>query len=269
MFRIGEFSKMGKITIKALRYYDEIGLLKPEETDKFTGYRFYTTDQLVKLHKIQSLRQIGLSIDEIKLILSGHQAEPILQKRKTELISEIAENRTQLSRIEFILQGNEEEHFMNYAATVKELPGCIVYSKKMTVPNYDSYFTLIPAIGKELTSRYPDLKCVVPEYCFIVYLDGEYREKDIHVEYCEAVDRMKPDFGEIKFKKIEPVTAVSVMHKGAYKGLPEAYAYAFKWIEKNGYAVLDSPRESYIDGIWNKENEEDWLTELQVPIVKK
>lgn len=66
MYRIGEFSKMSKTTIKTLRYYDEIGLLKPQETDRFTGYRLYTTDQLFKLHKIQSYRQIGLSIQEVK-----------------------------------------------------------------------------------------------------------------------------------------------------------------------------------------------------------
>ncbi|HHY99593.1 MAG TPA: MerR family DNA-binding transcriptional regulator, partial [Tissierellia bacterium] len=48
MYRIGEFSKMSKTTIKTLRYYDEIGLLKPQETDKFIGYRLYTTDQLFK-----------------------------------------------------------------------------------------------------------------------------------------------------------------------------------------------------------------------------
>lgn len=269
MFRIGEFSKMSKTTIKTLRYYDEIGLLKPEETDKFTSYRFYTTNQLVKLHHIQSLRQIGLSIDEIKLILAGHSAKAILEKRKAELVAEISCGQEQLSRIEFILLGREEQNFMNYQAITKELPECIVYSKRMTVPDYDAYFELIPALGKKIVQKYPDIKCTVPEYCFIIYLDGEYKEKDINVEFCEAIDQLKPDFDDIKFKKIESITAVSVMHKGAYAGLPRAYAFAFKWIEENGYAVADAPRESYIDGIWNKENEEDWLTELQVPIVKR
>lgn len=236
--------------------------------DDFTGYRFYTTEQLVKLHRIQALRQVGLSIDEIKMIIAGHSAESILEKRKIELKTELARGIEQLSRIEFILSGREEENLMNYQAIIKELPECIVYSKRMTVPNYDSYFELIPAIGEAVTRKYPDLKCVVPGYCFIIYLDGEYKEKDIHVEFCEAVDKMKDSFDDIKFKKMEAVTAVSVMHKGAYAGLPKAYAYAFRWIEENGYLVVDNPRENYIDGIWNKEKEEDWLTELQVPIVK-
>lgn len=268
MFRIGEFSKMSKTTIKTLRYYDEIGLLKPESTDKFTAYRFYTTDQLMKLHKIQALRQIGLSIEETKLIMLGHDEKEILQSRKTEILAQLAENNEHLSRIEFILQEKEEENFMNYVATVKELPECLVYSQKMTVPNYDSYFELIPALGEKVTKKYPDIKCTTPEYCFIVSLDGEYKEKDIHMEFCEAVDRIKPDFDEVVFKKIENVTALSVLHKGSYADFPKVYAFAFKWIEENGYTVSGAPRESYIDGIWNKDNPEDWLTELQIPIIK-
>ncbi len=269
MYRIGDFSKMCKTTIKTLRYYDEIGLLKPEQTDKFTGYRFYSSQQLLQLHQIQSLRQIGLSIDEIKLVLSGGKCQSILQKRKAELIAELDCCQDQLSRIEFILSGHTEEVIMNYHATIKELPECIVYSTRLTVPSYDSYFQLIPAIGAKVTAKYPDLKCSIPEYCFIVYLDGEYKEKDFHIEFCEAIDQMKDDFDDIKFKKIESINAVSVMHKGSYADLPHAYAYAFKWIEDNGYVAIDNPRESYIDGIWNKEKEEDWLTELQVPIKKK
>jgi len=266
MFRIGEFSKMSKTTIKTLRYYDEIGLLKPEETNAFTNYRSYSTDQLIQLHKIQGLRQVGLSIEEVKLILSGHDAASMLQKRKAELIDELAKLTSQLSRIEFILQG--EQKFMNYVATVKDLPGCTVYSKKMTVANYDAYFQRVPEIGASIAQKYPHLKCAVPEYCFIVYLDGEYKEKDLNIEFCEAVDKLYPDFDDITFKEMAPLTVVSILHKGSYAGLSEAYSYAFKWIEENGYVAADHPRESYIDGIWNKENERDWLTELQIPIVR-
>jgi DNA-binding transcriptional MerR regulator len=176
VYRIGEFSKMSRTTIRALRYYDEAGLLKPENVDDFTGYRFYTTDQLLKLHYIQAFRQVGLSIEEIKLIISGQKSDAILEKRKKELTDEIARNTEQLSRIDFILSGKEEASFMDYQAVIKELPECIVYWKKMTVPNYDAYFELIPAIGEECSKANPDLKCVVPEYCFIVYLDGEYKE---------------------------------------------------------------------------------------------
>ncbi len=268
MFRIGEFSKMSKTTIKALRYYDEVGLLKPEHIDDFTGYRFYTTRQLFALHHIHSLRQVGLSIDEIRQVLSGTHLTEILEKRRTELLAELTQRQDQLTRIDFMLQ-YKEDLTMIYVATIKELPACTVYSKCLTAPSYDAYFQLIPAIGQQVAKKYPDLKCATPEYCYIVYLDGEYKEKDINIEYCEAVTEMRPNFEDIVFKQVEAVTAVSVMHKGPYSNLRDAYAFALKWIEENGYRISRYAREQYIDGIWNKEDEADWLTELQFPIEKK
>ncbi len=268
MYRIGVFSKMSKTTVKALRYYDEIGILKPEVTDKFTGYRMYTTDQLFKLHYIQSLRQIGLSIDEINLILKSGSTEMILENRRVEVVTQLKLAHEILSRIDFILSEKGDENFMSYQAIIKDLPKCIVYSQKMVIPGYEVYNEVIPAIGKKLTDKYPDLKCVVPEYCFVRYLDGEYREQDINIEFCEAVDKMKPDFDGIVFKELESVKAVSVMHKGSYSTISQAYAFVYKWIEGNEYSASDSPRESYIDGVWNKDSEEEWLTEIQIPIIK-
>lgn len=78
MYRIGEFSKLGKVTIKALRYYEKEKLLIPSFVDKETGYRFYETEQLILLNKIISLRQIGLSIDNIKQILNGADLKQVL-----------------------------------------------------------------------------------------------------------------------------------------------------------------------------------------------
>jgi len=269
MHRIGMFSKISKTTVKTLRYYDEVGLLHPEHIDGENGYRYYTTEQLFKLHTVVSLRQTGFSIGEIKNILQGKNVEQILAQRSLELESQLKEVQDQLSRIKYFIFEKKEGTKMDYTAVIKALPECIVYSKKMTVPSYDSYFEIIPAIGEEIKKSNPQLKCSVPEYCFIVYLDGEYREKDINIEFCEAVTDFGVETGDIKCKKMESVKAVSVMHKGSYSKLPMAYAYTFKWIEDNGYAVADNPRESYIDGIWNKDNEDDWLTELQVPVFKK
>lgn len=268
MFRIGEFSKMGMTTVKTLRYYDEVGLLAPRLVDDFTGYRFYETDQLFELHRIQALRQVGLSIDEIKRFVSGGDAAAVLNRRAEELEEGIADQRNQLSRIQFILQGKQEELLMSYTTTIKELSACIVYSKEMTMPSYEAYFTLIPALGRQVMEKYPDLQCAKPEYCYTVNLDHGYREFDNRIEYCEAVTEKKAGFDGVVFKEVPAATVASVMHKGPYEDLASAYAYIFKWIEENGYQVADLPRTSYIDGVWNKDSEAEWLTEVQVPIAK-
>lgn len=268
MYRIGLFSKITKITIKALRYYDEVGLLVPNFIDE-NGYRYYTSKQLTTIHQVISLKQLGLSINEIQSIMKGANIVSILEGREKEITSQIKEYEDQLSRIRNILREGEEKQNMNYHVIIKDLPECIVYSKRTIIPNYDTYFTMLPALGEAVKKHNPDVKCQVPEYCFVIYHDGEYKEKDIDIEYCEAVNKMGKDFDDIKFKIIPSVMAACILHKGPYSRLGEAYAHIFKWIEENGYSIADNPRESYIDGIWNKDSEEEWLTEIQVPVVKK
>lgn len=268
MFRIGEFSKMGMTTVKTLRYYDEVGLLKPEAVDEFTGYRLYTGTQLAQLHRIQSLRQAGLTVDEVRRVISGEQATAILQRRAAELQDELNDTRDQLSRIEFILQGKQEDQAMSYSATIKHIPPCIVYSTEMTMPNFDAYFSEIPALGKKLKDRYPDLKCATPEYCFVINRDREWKETDNRIEFGEAVTEMKPDFDGVRFHEMPALDVVSVMHKGSYEDMAQAFAFALEWIERNSYEMADDPRCSYIDGIWNKDDVADWLTEVQIPVRK-
>ena len=187
MFYIGSFSKMGKTTVKTLHYYDRIGLLRPEAVDRSTGYRLYTTRQLVELHRIQSLRQAGLSVDEVAAVFGGAGIRDILERRQAEVARELREREERLARIAFILDNEDKEFFMDYQVTIKDIPSCIVYTKELTVPDYTAYFEVIPAIGRAVRSANPDLKCADPEYCFITYLDGEYKEKDISIQYNEAV----------------------------------------------------------------------------------
>lgn len=269
MYYIGEFSKMGRTTIKTLHYYDRIGLLQPEEVDPSTGYRLYTTNQLFELHRIQSLRQAGLSVDSILAIKDGADARPLLEERLDEVARELREREEQHARIAYILSKKEKEFIMDYQATIKEIPSHIIYSKQLTVPNHQAYFEVIPAIGRAVADANPGLKCAVPEYCYITNLDGEYKETDISIEYCEAVTSKGKEVDGIVFKETEPLTVVSVFHKGSYLGIPQAYAFTMDWIEKNGYKINGLGRESYIDGVWNSKEESDWLTEIQVPVEKK
>lgn len=267
MYRIGLFSQITKTTIKTLRYYDRVGIFKPKLIDEFTGYRYYTTEQISQFYEIISYRQAGLSIKQIKqVVIDGDSIENVLDIKKKELINTQVETDKQISLINYLLREKKEGLFMEYKAVIKNLPECIVYSKEIIAPSYDSYFELIPAIGEEVVAANPDIKCINPEYSFIKYLDNEYKEKDIHIEYCEAVEEIGKETENIKFKKLESIKAICIMHKGSYKNLNKAYAYAFKWMKENNYELADSPRESQIDGIWNKESEEDWLTEVQFPI---
>lgn len=269
MYRIGEFSKIAKTTIKTLRYYDETALLKPAYVDKENNYRYYTTAQLIPLHHIVVLRQAGLTIDEVKLALSEKNATYVLEKRKQELESEIQKTKKQLSHINSILLTNKEDFFMDYQAAIIQIPEHIIFYKNGIVPTFANLETFIVQAMQEYETANPDIKYVQPDYCYITYTDGEFKEQNVGIEYAQAVTAIGKETKTIQFKKVSPVTAVSVYHKGEYGGLRKAYAFTYSWIEKNGYTPIERPREHYIDGMWNHKQPQDYLTEILVPIARK
>lgn len=157
---------------------------------------------------------------------------------------------------------------MKYEVIMKKLPEYTVYYKEGIIKDFSEISNFILTSAKECLAINPNIKCVEPDYCYINYLDGEFREKDIKIRYCQAVLEEGISNEIIKFKKLDPVSAVCAYHKGKYTTLGETYGFLMKYIEENNYEIIDSPRERYIDGIWNKESEQDWLTEIQVPVRK-
>lgn len=265
LYKIGLFSQMNHVTIKTLRHYDDIGLLHPEHIDKENGYRYYTSKQLPILHEILALRQMGFSLEEIKKVQEGMSVEELLLHKKAELIKRIAEENMKLSQVEYYLihKGGDR----SYNVILKELPEVIVASMRTIIPNYNALFNIVPPMGREMERL--GCVCAVPEYCFNIYHDGEYREENIDVEVCEAVTEMKEDSEMITFKTIKKVEmAACTLHKGPYEDFPKAYGAILRWMEENGFEIAGYPRESYIDGIWNKDTPEEWLTEIQFPVKK-
>ena len=262
MLKIGEFSALSHTTVKALRFYEKEGLLLPASVDEWTGYRFYETSQLETAARIKSYRQLGLSIDEIKRIFSGEDAAKILSARADVLRKLRQDTELQLSVIEFIL----EEKQMKYQVTVKEIPEMTVYFAETVLEKYADCMQWIPSVGAECLALNPGIQCAEPPYDFCEYLDGEYRETDVKIRHSEAVTAFGKENEHIKFRTLPAAKVLSIYHKGAYDTIGKAYAFLMEYAEKNGYEIAGLARESYIDGIWNKESVSDWLTEVQLPV---
>jgi DNA-binding transcriptional MerR regulator len=113
MFKIGEFSRFSQVTVKTLRYYDEIGLLKPAEVDPFTGYRYYSANQFPRIHCILALKDLGLTLEQIGDLLEGDltpdQIRGILRVRQSEIKQQVAEEQARLARVEQRLRQIEQE----------------------------------------------------------------------------------------------------------------------------------------------------------------
>ena len=262
MLKIGDFSKLSHLTIKALRFYEKEDLLKPAFVDEWNNYRFYETSQLETAAKIKSYRQLGLSIDEIKSVFAGMDVKEILQEKLIALTKEKDLIESRLSIIRSIMEDNE----MKYQVTEKVIPEKIVYTAETVLKVYSDIMQWIPSVGQACINLNPGMKCSEPPYEFCEYLDGEYKETDIHVRHNEAVTAFGKENEQIHFKVLPETKVLSIYHKGSYANIGDAYAFLMKYAEQNGYTATGPARECYIDGIWNKETEEDWLTEIQLPI---
>lgn len=262
MLKIGEFSKLSRLTVKALRYYEKEGLLTPASVDEWTGYRLYETAQLETAARVKAFRQLGLSVGEIKDILGGGDVRLALMHKEKALEREKADIERHLTGIRHIL----EENNMKYQVTEKTVPETLVYTSETVLDSREDIMTWIPSVGAECLSLNPGLKCARTPYEFCEFLDGEYKENGVRVRHTEAVMERGKENEHIRFSILPAAKVLSVFHKGSYDTIGEAYAYVAKYAEANGYKIASAPRECYIDGCWNKESEEEWLTEIQLPV---
>lgn len=262
MLKISEFSKLSHLTVKALRFYEKEGLLKPASIDEWNNYRFYETSQLTTAAKIKAYRQLDLSIEEIKAVFAGSDVKEILQEKAKSLVKDKMHIESRLSIINSILEDKE----MKYQVTEKVIPEKIIYTAETVLKTASDIMQWIPFVGQECLELNPDIKCTEPEYEFCEYLDAEHKETDIRVRHNEAVTSFGKENEHIRFKTLPETKVLSVYHKGSYANIGEAYAFLMKYAEQNGYVPSGLARECYIDGIWNKESEEDWLTEIQLPV---
>lgn len=116
MIRIGDFSRLSQTPVSTLRYYDEIGLLKPVEVDHFTGYRYYTFDQLASLQRIQALKDLGFSLEQIARLLAddlpARQVHEMLRSKRTEMHEQVHDHHEQIERLDAWLKQIEKENNM-------------------------------------------------------------------------------------------------------------------------------------------------------------
>lgn len=266
MLKIGEFSKLAKTTVKTLRYYDEIGLLKPVFVDD-NGYRYYIIDQLNDLLKIVELRTLDMPIAFIKETLQGDNLQEKLAEHKNILERELSNKQHQISLLEkYILKAEKGDFMESYTAKEIVVPSSVVYYKHGVIDSMADIFKFVLSAGEECKKYNPSLKC--KNYFYITYTAKEYKEKDVELDYVEAVENMGVDSENIKFRVDPEIHALSVIHKGPYSGLPKAYAFALNCIKEKGYKIVAPIREVYINGCWDTASEEDYLTEIQIPVSK-
>lgn len=266
MFKIGDFSRLCRVPVSALRYYADLGLLPPVHVDAFTGYRYYTTEQLPRLYRILALRDLGLSLEQISRVLdeglTAEQIRGMLRLRQVELRQHIDQEQERLARVEARLHQMEQEGSMSsYDVLLKEIPAQLVASVRDIAPTY-----------KEVGPLFGELYSYLGRHggggiSGCIWHDETYKERDVDTEVVAYIQAPVPPGERVKVYELPAATVASTVHRGAFSGFPAAYEAATRWIEANGYQIVGPIREVYLNmGADDGPDSPNNLTEIQIPV---
>ncbi len=268
MLKIGEFSTLTQVSVKTLRYYDEVGLLHPIHIDGDSGYRYYSAKQLPQLYRILALKDLGFSLEQVRKALdAGVPAAEIrgmFRLRMAEQQQHVKEEQDRLARVEARLRLIEREGDMKAEVLIKDVPARWFASVREVIPAYS-------AVGKLIGEVYGTMgPAVFQGVCAAFWHDKEYKESDVDAE-AGVLLRTKPQpAGRVQVRELPPETVASYVHHGSYNRLQEAYDGIMRWVESNGYSLAGPAREMYLHaGQPVRQDDESYVTEIQVPVAKR
>lgn len=269
MFKIGEFSRFSQVSVKTLRYYDQIGLLKPAEVDRFTGYRYYSAGQLPRINRILALKDLGLSLDQIAQLLkedlTPEQIRGILRLKQVEIQQTVQEEQARLARVEWRLKQIEREESMPAQEVVlKKVPSIAVASVRDTVPT-----TGIGRLFGEIFAHLGQHAVSPAGPTMGIYYDEEFHEEAVDVEAAVPVPESLPGGGRVKYQELPAVKeAVCIIHTGTFDTLAGTYGQLMAWIEAHGYRMAGPIREVYLQWAAPGGDPSTNVTEIQAPVAK-
>ena len=280
MFKIGEFSKLCGLSIDTLYHYEKMKILIPDNINEYTGYRSYDAAQLVTVNKLLALKDAGFSLDEIAKILNNNLSNSVLLEmleiKALSLENELKSKRERLERLHtnIFLIKNGGIPVMN-EISIKRVEPVFAASirKSFTKDRFD----------EELEMMWSDVNRHIDEKggrrtipCMMIYYTGwvdllnwtDTGEQPLDVEVVEPM--IRPIEGN-KIVRVYELPAVQkmacIVHKGPFTSISKTNEMLYDWIKNNGYIAVGTLREIYHKGEWATDNPDEYITELQVPLI--
>lgn len=239
MFKIGDFSKLTNLTIRALHHYEELEILLPNRIDAATHYRYYSADQLPLVNQIKLLQQIGLPLKTIKEVIQRNDTkllEHYYELRETEIHEELEELKKKQKLLttfkEKIQDGSPME---KYHVELKEIPQRKVMSLRKVVTSFNDEHALWNNLHKEFLKQ--NVKMANPPIGMTIYHDKEYKETDVDIEVQSEIVGEYQNTDEVRFFDTTAFTIASVTFNGSYEQMPDVTQAIAAWIEANNYII--------------------------------
>jgi DNA-binding transcriptional MerR regulator len=271
VIKIGDFARLGQISVVTLRHYDDVGLLKPVDVDNMTGYRYYSVSQLPRLNRILALKDLGFSLGQIEQVLSGgitlDELRGMLKLKHAEVEQQVTAEQARLARIAARLRQIELEDSMpDYEVVLKTVPPMLIASRKVTIPTNDQVPEYLNAAYMAVYNHIKAHEAKKTGAHFAVW----HQSADVYTnEIAEAavpIDRTLPDTDEVKVYELPQTQVASIVHHGDFEDFTQGHTALAGWVEANGYEIVGPYREIYIQHDPNNLSES--ATEIQYPVKK-
>lgn len=277
MFKIGEFSKLVHVGVPTLRYYDQLGLLKPVEVDRFTGYRYYSASQLPRLNRILALRGLGFSLEQIGSLLdedlTTDEMRGMLRLRHAQISQQLADAQSQLLEVETRLQQIEREQKMpNYDVLLKQVEPVLVASVRAILPSHSDSGSLFGEVYEAIRPYVNEALHPNPELggqTIVLWYDTEFKETDVDGAAAFMLRCPIPESGRVKVHELPAALMASTVHQGTFETIGAAHTAVYQWIEANGYRIVGADRElNLFHTPPIRRDDPTYVTEIQYPVEK-
>lgn len=279
MFRIGEFSKFSRVSVKMLRHYDEIGLLKPARVDPDSDYRYYAAEQLAQLNRIVVFKDLGFSLEQIAQLLqedlSTDQVLGMLRLKQAQIEQDLQEQQARLAAVATRLRQIETEgRLPPHEVVLKQTEAQLMASLKVGIA--------CDEIGKSSSNYFEVLEQQVLKHHaraaaapMAIYHDQD--EDSVGLEILVPIKNPIPQTKNIQVVELPAIAMMaSVVHTGAYEKADAACRSLATWVKRQGYRAAGPWREVYLrfgaepslnlPPAFLAKRVEDFVTEYQLPV---
>lgn len=261
---IGRFSRVSQLTIKALRHYDEVGLLRPALVDPASGYRYYTLTQAAEAERIRVLRAAGMPLEDIRELLRAGSPEDRrsrLEAHRRRLSAQAEGLRQALAVVEGLLHAKEDD--VKYHVIVKQVAEQTVLSIREQRP-----FAELAQVGdaiSELMAYLGEIGVRPTGHPFCIYHDEDIRDV-LDLELVIPTARHVAGRGRMSGRVLPAATLAATLHTGPYPAIGAAYRALAAWIQEHGHESAGGPRETYLLGPCEVNDVSELRTEAAWPI---
>ncbi|MBO0780201.1 MAG: MerR family transcriptional regulator [Ktedonobacteraceae bacterium] len=268
MFKIREFSQLGQVSVKTLRYYDQLGLLKPAQIDPCTGYRYYTAEQLFRLNRILAFKELGFTLEQIVQLLdeqiSSEQIRGMFRLKQAEIQALIEGEQCRLTRLEGRLRQIECEQgaLPAHDVVLKSVePQMIISIREQTAP------AALPSLLEELDQHLKRHRAVATSALpYLVLWHGcEECDDATDLEVARPITQSIPESERVHVQILPAQqTIASILHPCQMQSMCNASVALAEWIETNRYQIVDKQprREFYL----TQQGDGLPIAEVQIPV---